>query len=235
MRCFQNAHRSCDFLWAVFIRGLAPCYLPACHCPAPHCCCSLLCVRLGCSWISLISYPVTISDKWAAFTPREAELIPVITCLRFSGTLVARWFHWTIKPQVGANVQWPRIPQEHWDRAAIAAAPVGLRHFLFKGSCHVKKICFSCIYINGKKLNPQNEAITEDAISVLIHSINAMSSPYSIIFLISLSSVSSLHLCSQRWDLVSVSLCDNLVSLLLWKIPQPRWPSSKHGWQQHLP
>lgn len=79
---------------------------------------------------SLICYTVITNGKWVAFTPREAESIPVITCLRFSGTLVARWFHWTIKPQVGADVQWPQIPRERFDRTVPIVPSVVRGRFL---------------------------------------------------------------------------------------------------------
>lgn len=58
---------------------------------------------------SLINFTVTINDKWVGYTQREAEWIPVITCLKFSGTLAARWSHWTIRPQVGSDDQWTSI------------------------------------------------------------------------------------------------------------------------------
>lgn len=58
---------------------------------------------------SLMNSIVIINDKWVGYTQREAVWIPVITCLKFSGTLAARWSHWTIRPQVGCNDQWTSI------------------------------------------------------------------------------------------------------------------------------
>lgn len=68
----------------------------------------------------------------------------------------------------------PEFHKNTGGRAACAAASVRLRPFVFKGSRHAENKLFSWIYINGKKLNPQKEAMIDDDTSVLIPATNAM-------------------------------------------------------------
>lgn len=69
----------------------------------------------------VIPFPLTnniaiINVKWVGYTQREAEWIPAITCLKFSGTLDARWSHSTIRPQVGKHVHFNYIAKRKGEK-----------------------------------------------------------------------------------------------------------------------